>query len=275
MVLRNAEAGAGGASPPPEGGAPPAGDPPAGGGAPDPWKRDFIPDSMYGATPEETFGKLAEAWKGLREGESRRPQPGKSPEEYTFDASKNEKIAPYFRDAASDPLLKVAQEVAHKVGMPKDHFGAFVTQLYEQAVDKKLLGPMYSPETEARALADRLAPGKSWEEAKPMVAKALADATGFADVLGQQLKLSDGAKNLLGALADEADGVELLAALSGAMKQVPGFALPGVKGGEAGGWDKRRLDAAVADERYSPYSPKFDKAFRAEVDAAMRSFYGN
>lgn len=275
MVLRNAEAGAGAGSPPADGGTPPAGDPPPSGGAPDPWKRDFLPDSVYGTTPEETFGKLADAWKGLREGESKRPQPGKSPDEYTFDVSKNEKIAPYFRDAAGDPLLKVAQEVAHKVGMPKDHFGAFVTQLYEQAVDQKLLGPMYSPETEARTLAQRLAPGKSWEEAKPIVTKALGDATGFVEVLGQQLKMSDGAKGLLAALVDEADGVELITALSGAMKQVPGFALPGVKGGETGGWDQRRLDAAVADERYSPYSPKYDKAFRAEVDAAMRQFHGN
>ncbi len=281
MVLRNAEAGAGAGAAGAEGGAGDAGAAAAaaaaaaGGGASDPWKRDFIPDSMYGATPEETFGKLADAWKGLREGESKRPQPGKSPDEYTFDASKNEKIAPYFQNAAADPLLKVAQEVAHKIGMPKDHFGAFVTQLYEQAVDNKLLGPMYSPETEARTLAERLAPGKSWAEAKPIVTKALGDATGFIDVLGQQLKISDGAKGLLGALVDEADGVELVNALAGAMKQVPGFALPGVKGGDTGGWTQQRLDAAVADDRYSPYSPKYDKAFRAEVDAAMRQFHGN
>ncbi|GLK72597.1 hypothetical protein GCM10017643_27130 [Ancylobacter dichloromethanicus] len=286
MVLRNGEAGAGagaagaegggagaGAGAGGEGGAGAAGA--AGGGAADPWKRDFIPESMYGATPEETFGKLADAWKGLREGESKRPQPGKSAEDYTFDASKNEKIAPYFKDAASDPFLKVAQEVALKVGMPKEHFGAFVTQLYEQAVDNKLLGPVYSPETEARTLAQRLAPGKSWDEAKPIVAKAQADAVGFTDVLGQQLKLSDGAKALLGALADEADGVEMITALSGAMKQVPGFALPGVKGGDTGGWTKESLDKAMTDPRANPYAREYDKDFRARIDAGFRQLHGN
>lgn len=272
MVLCNAESGAGGGSPPPaDGGTPPAGDPPPS----DPWKRDFLPDSVYGASPEETFGKLADAWKGLREGESKRPQAGKNADEYAFDASKNEKLAPYFQNADADPFLKMAREVAHKVGMPKEHFGAFVTQLFEGAVDAKLLGPVYSPEAEARALADRLAPGKSWAEAKPVVVKAHADATGFADVLGQQLQLGDGAKGLLSALVDEADGVELLNALANSMKQVPGFALPGVKGGESGGWTKEKLDAAVTDPRYSPYSAQHDKAWRESVDAGMRQFYGN
>lgn len=271
MVLRNADTGSGGGNPPPADGSgstpPPA--------ATDPWKRDFLPDSMYGATPEETFGKVADAWKGLREEAGKRPQPGKTPEEYAFDASKNEKLAPYFKDAAADPMLKIAQKVAHAVGMPKDQFSGFVTQLYEQAIDAKLLGPVYSPEAEVRALADRLAPGKSWAEAKPIVQKAHADATGFVDVLGKQLQLSDSAKGLLGALVDEADGVELVTALSGAMGKLPGFTLPGVNGGDTGGWTQEKLDAATADERYSPYSPKYDKTFRAQVDAAFQQFYGN
>lgn len=276
MVLRNADGGAGGSPPandPPP--ANPGGDPPPANPPPvDPWKRDFLPESMYGATPEETFAKVADAWKGLREGESKRPQPGKSADEYVFDASKNEKIARYFSDA-NDPLMKVAKEVAHAIGMPKEHFSGFVGQLFEKAADAKLLGTPYSPEVEARTLGERLAPGKSWAEAKPIVQKAHADALGFTEVLGQQLQLSDGAKGLLGALVDEADGVELVNALAGSMKQVPGFTLPGVKGGDTGGWTKEKLDAAATDERYSPYSPKYDMAYRAQIDAAFRQFYGN
>ncbi|WGD31287.1 hypothetical protein AncyloWKF20_05535 [Ancylobacter sp. WKF20] len=289
MVLRNADAGSGG-------GNAPAGDAGAGGnagaghagaaaaaaaaaaagaGAADPWKRDFLPESMYGATPEETFSKVADAWKGLREAESRRPQPGKSADEYVLDVSKNEKLQPYFANADTDPFVKLAKDVAHEIGLPKDQFTGFVTKLFEKAIDGKMMGPLYSPEAEARSLGERLAPGKSWAEAKPIVQKAHADALGFTEVLGKQLALTDGAKSLLGALVDEADGVELVNALAGAMKPVPGFALPGVKGGDTGGWTQAKLDAAVADERYSPLSPKYDKGFRAQVDAAFQQFHGN
>lgn len=230
---------------------------------------------MYGTTPEETFGKLADAWRGLREAESRRPQAGKSADEYVLDVSTNEKLAPYFANADTDPMVKLAKDVAHEIGLPKEQFTGFVTKLFEKAIDGKVLGPLYSPEAEARTLGERLAPGKSWAEARPVVQKAHADALGFTDVLGKQLALSDGAKGLLGALVDEADGVELVNALAGAMKPVPGFALPGVKGGDTGGWTKAKLDAAVADPRYSPLSPQHDKGFRAEVDAAFRQFHGN
>lgn len=277
MVLREGEdgAGAGGQQPGDAGAAAAAAAAAgAGGGAPDPWKRDFLPESMYGAKPEETFGKLADAWKGLREAESRRPQPGKTPDEYTVDTSKNEKLAPYFKNP-NDQVMKIAREVAHEIGLPKDHFGSFVTKLYEKAIDAKALGPVYSAEAEAKAIGERLAPGKPFAEAKPLIEKAVNEAKGFGQVLGEQLKLGEGAKGLLAALVDEAAGVELLSGLAAAMGKDPAFNIENLRSGDTGVWTKEKLDAAVADERYSPYSPKFDKAFRAQVDEGFRQVHGN
>lgn len=90
-------------------------------------------------------------------------------------------------------------------------------------------------------------------------------------MLGEELKLSEGAKGLLGALADEAAGVELMSAFSGAMAPLPAFATVGVP---AGGWTKESLEKAVADPRYNPMGRDFDKNFRAQVDAGFKQVFG-
>jgi hypothetical protein len=242
-------------------------DPAPGGAAPGLWA-DFLPDNIRGADDKETFGKLADAWKGMRDKEATRPQPPKSAAEYTLEPG--EKIKDYLKDP-NDPVLGFARDIALEIGLPKEHFGKLVTGIYEKAHEAGILGAQYNPQAELKSVAERIAPGKPWAEQKPLVERALKDASSFATVLGEQLKLSDGAKGLLGALTDEAAGIELMAALSGAMAPLPSFAAVGAP---AGGWTKESLDAAMKDERANPYSPKFDKDFAARLEQGFKHHYG-
>ena len=237
--------------------------------APDPFDRDFLPPDIRGAqSAEERFGKLADAWKGQRDREASRPQMPKTAAEYTFEPS--EKIAPYFKNA-DDPLMGLAREAALKAGLPKDGFGAFVGSLYEAAAEAGLLMQPYDATAEGQKIAERIAPGKSWAEARPLVAQVVTDAKGFVDVMGEQMKLSDGAKGVLQALTDEAAGIEIISALSMALGKEPAFARAGTVAGM--GWTKTSLDEAVKDPRYNPMAREYDKDFRAQVDAGFRQLY--
>lgn len=242
------------------------------GGAPaDPYWRDFLPANLKADKPEERFGRLADAWKEQRDRDAARPVPPKTAAEYPFEPS--EKAKPYFQ-AEKDPMLDLAREAALKAGLPKEAFGGFVNTLYEAAVDKGLLAPPYDPIAEGKRIAERVAPGKPWEQAKPEVARLVADMESFAGVLGDRLKLSDGGKALLKTFADEAGGVEVLQALSGVLGRDPAFGAGGGSAG-SGGWTKESLDKAVADPRYQLDSPQYDKAYREQVEAGFRSLYGS
>lgn len=241
-----------------------------GGGAPDPYWRDFLPAHLKADKPEETFGRLADEWKAGRDREASRPQPPKTAAEYAFEPS--EKIKGYFK--ADDPILGIARDAALEIGLPKDSFGKFVGKIYEVALEKGHLATPYDAMAEGRKIAERVAPGKSWEEAKPIVAGIVKEMESFAGVVADQLKLGDGAKGLLVSLADESSGIELLQALSGAMGKDPAFKVAG-NAAAAGQWTKERLDQAVADPRYQPHNPQYDKAYRAEVDAGFRQLYGS
>lgn len=261
-----APAGAGGGAP---GGAPAGGDPAGGAGAPDPYWRDFLPNDMKADKPEERFERLANGYKGLRDQIAARPQPPKTAAEYAFEPS--EKIKGYFKP--DDPILSIARDAALEIGLPKDSFGQFVGKIYEVAQEKGLLATPYDAMAEGRKIADRIAPGKSWEEAKSVVAGVVKEMESFAGVVADQLKLGEGAKGLLLSLTDEASGVELLQALSGAMGKDPAFKVSG-NAAASGQWTKESLDKAVADPRYNPLSPGYDKAFREQVDAGFRQVHG-
>ncbi|GLI25642.1 hypothetical protein XFLAVUS301_53160 [Xanthobacter flavus] len=224
---------------------------------------------MKAEKPEERFDRLANGYKGLRDQIAARPQPPKTAAEYAFEPS--EKIKSYIKP--DDPVLAIARDAAHEIGLPKDHFGKFVGKIFEVAQDKGLLAQPYDPLAEGRKIAERIAPGKSWEEAKPVVTGVVKEMESFAGVVADQLKLGEGAKGLLLSLTDEASGVELLQALSGAMGKDPAFKVAG-NAAAAGQWTKESLDKAVADPRYNPLSPGYDKAFREQVDAGFRQVHG-
>ncbi|MFG1300362.1 hypothetical protein V5F49_11265 [Xanthobacter sp. V3C-3] len=254
----------------------PAGAPEGQPGAPaappaaDPYWRDFLPADIKADKPEERFDRLANAWKSQRDQIAARPAPPKAATDYAFEPS--DKAKPYFQ-GEGDPLLDIAREAALQVGLPKDAFGRFVNTIYDAAVDKGLLAAPYDAIAEGRKIAERIAPGRQWPEAKADVARLVADMGSFADTLGDQLKLGDGAKSILKSLADEASGIELLQALSGSITKQPAFGGNGQPAG-TGGWTKEGLDKAVADPRYHPHSPQYDKEFRAKVDAGFRQVHG-
>ncbi|MFG1383243.1 hypothetical protein [Xanthobacter versatilis] len=271
--------GGGGGDPGAGGGAPAGGAPggaPGGGGAPaggapaaDPYWRDFLPQHIKADKPEERFDRLATEYKGLRDQIASRPAPPKTAAEYAFEPS--DKIKGYFQNP-NDPMLGIAREAALEVGLPKDAFGKFVGKIYETAAEKGLLAAPYDPQAEGQKIAERIAPGKSWAEAKPLVVAAVKDAESFAGVLADQLKLGEKAKGLLAGMSDDAAGVEILQALSGAMAKDPAFGAGGAGAG-AGSWTKESLDAAVKDPRYNPHSRDYDKAYRARVEAGFRQVY--
>lgn len=250
---------------------------PAGGGSAQPnggageafWTKYDLPDGLKGASAPEAYDRLYNGWKGLRDKEAQRVVP-KNAGEYTFDPA--DKIKPYFKKGADDPLLGVARETAHKHQFTNTQFGAFLNDLFTTAVEKNILPPLFDPAKEIETLGSLIAADKTGDDRKRAVEAALHEAEAFAPVLAQSLKLSDGAGKLLREIAGEAAGVELLRALKAGTRE---FGLqPGGQGAPQGGYSQADFDRDLKDERYNPFSPKYDKAWRDSVDAKARTLFG-
>lgn len=225
-----------------------------------------VPDGMKGTNWEEATGKLYEGWKGLRD-KTAAFAPPKDAASYTFEPG--DPIKPYFKKG-DDPIMSLARETAHKLGMPDTMFGPFINQLFGTAAEKGLLPQPYSPQKEIEAIGKLVAPQLAGPERDNAIKAAITEAEAFAPAFADHLKLSTPAKTLLGQLAQEAGGVELLRALKAANPNVS------VQVGgqpQQQGYTRADYDKDVADPRYSPFSGKYDKAFREGVDAKARELF--
>jgi hypothetical protein len=235
-----------------------------GGAAPQNWDFSDLPEGLRGKDNADTYGKVKGEYFNLRN-KAAAFAPPRDAKEYKFEPG--EKIKPYFAKA-DDPLMGLARETAHKLGMPDAHFGPFINGLFEAAIEKGMLPPAFDPAAEVEAIGQMVAPGKTGAELKTAVQAALTEAEAFAPALADSLKLSDGGKKLLVSLANERGGVELLRALKGAGKEF-GLQLGGQQQPQGYSWAD--YDRDVKDERYQAFGAKFDKTFREGVDAKMRA----
>lgn len=232
------------------------------------YQQHGVPDGMKGKSWEEASAKLYEGYKSTRDQLSQLAPP-KEPKDYGFTA--DPKIAPFFK-SGDDPLMNVARETAHKLGISDKHFGAFLNGVFTAGVDKGIIPPPFNPAAEIEAIGKMVAPGKSGADLKTAVEAALQEASAFAPAFADAAKFSPAAKSLLVSLADEAGGIELIRFLKDKSGEF-GVKLGG-EGQNAGGYSKADYDRDVADPRYSPRSEKYDKAWRESIDARARALFG-
>lgn len=227
-----------------------------------------VPDGAKGTTWEDAYDKLHATYKPLRDQVSQFAPP-KDAKSYAFTPA--EKLAPFFK-SADDPMMSIARETAHKLGMPDKHFGPFINDLFTTAMDKGLLPAPLNPQADIEAVGKLVAPGKSGAELKTAIETALQEASAFAPAFADAAKFSPAAKTLLTQLADEPAGIELIRFLKSKSAEF-GIQVGG-QGANQGGYTRADYDRDVADPRYSPRSEKYDKAWRESVDGKARTLFG-
>ena len=176
-------------------------------------------------------------------------------------------IAQKLPDMANDKALDVFREVAHANGLTNSQFSSTIAQFYAQLAEKGLL-----PDTiDRNAEIDKLLPkaGARAEREAAAVNRIQAvhnQVNGL--VANKTLSAKEGA-NIIG-LAATADGVMALEKLFGRMGE------HGLQSGGqgAGAATKESIAAEMRDPRYDTSSSKYDKVFRARVDADWRRLYG-
>lgn len=278
MLLRAPDdgGGTGGGDPPPGGG---AGDPPPGGGGngdpPAFTPPDFLPEHLRGKDPAETLAKLAPDWKAQRDGLAQRwtPPPDK-PEAYEF-APAAELKQFFADDPAKDPVVGVLRGVAHKIGMSADRFAPFVNDAVAELQKAGLIGAKDETAVDYAKEWPQLVPDDKKSLPEPeqkAAAKARLDtAQAFADTLKSRGDIDEGMHGEFGVLLETAAGVRLVEFMISGITKEKGFVFGGQGGG--GGYTMADYNRDSGDPRYSSTSPKYDPAFRADVDAKAKPLW--
>lgn len=236
---------------------------------------DFLPDHLRGKDVGETFARVAEDWKGLRDRVAQTPAPGKTVAEYAFTPS--EKSAPFLGDLANDPVLAVSQEAALKAGLSPKQFSDFVGQFYDTLADAGKLPQPYDAARERAALIGPDARFMSEAQQVEAVRPVLEGAARFLDGLKTTGELTPEAHALLGAQLDTAAGAKAIAAIAKlfAANGPRGLAMGGEAGGAGRPTTAADLRARQRDARNDPDSASFDRGFREKTQQMYREYYGD
>lgn len=238
------------------------------GGGDQGWKRpDWVPEQFGGKDAEEALKKAVDAWKGYRDKDAQRGPVPKEAAGYTYEPP--DALKPYF-GKADDPAMKAAQVAAAKHGMTLPQFQGFLSDTFGALAEAGALPKPFDAKSELDGVAKTLNLGSD-QAGRAELAKVVTESAAFAEGLAGQLKLGDGAKNILLALADTGEGIVLLNALKGHM----GSRGPQVDGrGNNGAVTKEDLQAWSGKPEIDPKSPKFDQRERERYDAAYKRLHG-
>jgi hypothetical protein len=226
------------------------------------WKNIGIPGHMLKETPEDTLAEVFKGWKGYRDKQAEQGAVGKSADDYKFEFA--DELKPFFPNG-DDPALKAFQSVAHKHGLPVKLANTIINEVFAPLAKEGKLPQPFDPKAEMDAIAQVL--GKSGAEAAPAIEQATAELEGWAKNIGQQLKLDEAEQVELESLLFTRGGFGLLRKLQGAGGG-EGFKLGGSTPGVLSRTD---LEAMQSDPRFSPESPKYDRAFRERYETAWRN----
>jgi hypothetical protein len=220
---------------------------------------DGLPDQFRGQTERETIDKLFAEVNG-------RPKPPATAKDYKFELSPEMKEK--FGELKDDKVLPLWAEVAHELGLDDKGATAAFEKLY-QKMDKAGLvdhGPNYDAEIK------KLMPNAGNDrERMQSVQSRINGAQAFIQGLETNGTLTKEQAANLHALTDTANGVMTMEALQKAMGGT------GIVNGGAPANGRRSKDAIktdMADPRYDPLSPKYDKAFQERIDTEYRGLYG-
>jgi hypothetical protein len=219
---------------------------------------EFLPPEIYeGKSAQEQFEALAKNWKLLRDKLATNAGAPKSADEYSYELADD--VKELAGDIpADDPAIQVLREEAHAAGLSGDQFKTLVPKLIERFAKEGIFSDPIDYKKEIEKLGGKESALKRTYKISQMGDKLLAEK-----------QIDKTMREELESLNSTAAGVKLVEFLLGGKEH----GLQAGAGTPAGGFTKEQLDEMVADERYDTSSPKYDKAFRADVEEKFKRFY--
>lgn len=188
-----------------------------------------------------------------------------APEKYTFTPA--EAVAPYLPDVANDPVMKVAQQAAHKHGLGDKQFSAFVNEFMGGLVSGQMLEDPFSAEKERAIVAGDVQDPAARAKKADQVA---TDTIAFIDAMQAQGKIPKETADWAKGRTDRGHFLNFVQAMRAG---TPGLELGGQ--GTPGAVTMADLQKRQADPRNQFGGPQYDAAFAAETDRLYRNVIGD
>lgn len=195
-----------------------------------------MPETLRGATDQETIDKLLAAQSAL-------PKAPATADEYAFTPS--EEFVKTHGDLKDDPALAIGRQVAHKMGLGPQQFQTLVETFYGQMNEAGLLQPPIDASAEIAKLMPKDGDGITKKSA---ALKRITGVHGWVEGLRAAGNITQTEANNLVALTVVADGVTVLE------KLMSKWGSTGVVGGAGGGLNGAS-DASTTEKRLQSLYP--------------------
>lgn len=228
---------------------------------------DKLPEHLRGTSDKETIDKLWASASGLREEMAKRGSVPEKPDGYKLELG--EDLAKVFGDPTKDPGTQIFRNLAAKHKLTAEQ----ASGLYKDWHADLLAQGVYKPldiGVEAKKLLGSDANGLSIDQVKAKAGARWNDAVTWVDGMIASKALSPELGVLAKAIAETADGIQLLETWKGGMRETG--LQPG--GQIAGSVTKEQLDQRNNDPRGNPMDPRFEPAFERQTQEMFRAFYG-
>lgn len=248
----------------------------AGGGNPDPspasalHKPAGLPDSFIGRSDIETLDRVAAAFNDLRAKDSQRPRASEKADDYVLGELPAE-LKVFGDNMAKDPAFAHLRTAAMKHDIAPAQFAGFMQEMIAGMHASGSLRPeaIFDPKAELAKLVPDAAAALTPAEREAAAQQRLTEAGAFLQSLEGKGLAKEHVQVLADSLTFDAAGVKAVEALRSLISS--GQSIP--SGGAGQGITAEQLRARTADPRNDPNSPKFDRAFWQETQAAYQRLY--
>jgi hypothetical protein len=235
---------------------------------PGPYRPKDLPAHFAGQSDQETIDRILRAYQGARADIAQFGEVPKDPTGYTFEP--NDKVKEYLVADGDNALVQGALAALHKAGLREKQAPLALNELMGWLIDMNVVEPSVDIAAERQALVPDTARGLPPDEQLKMADRRIADNIAAVKALEARQLLPREAVDALLTLGDTRHGHAVFELLGRLTQEAP-LAM----GGTATADSEQGLDAAMQDPRYRSTSPKFDPAYRAEVDRRLKRLYGD
>jgi len=220
-----------------------------------------LPEALRGTNDRETIDKLC--------GEvASRPKPPATAKDYKYEFEKD--FTDKFGDLKDDPVLPMWSEIALELGLDNKTAQAVVPKLFDKLAKAGLIAPPVDMDKELL----KLEPNETDPVRRASKAATRVNAIG-TKLQGLQTRgiLNKTDMVRLSTMYLDADAVMTYEKIINLIPDEHG--LQSVHGaGPGGGETKDTIKAKMNDPRYDSLNPKYDAAYRKQVDAEWRRLHG-
>lgn len=185
-------------------------------------------------------------------------------DDYAFTPT-SEALKPYFAKS-DDPAMANARSAAAELGIAPEIFSALLEKTFGPLAEQGAFPAPFDAAAELRRLGQAWGHGET-PEGRAALSRELGEIVTFAENFAKSAGLDPAAAGELSAMADTAAGAQALRAIQRAV--AGGGPTPG--GAPAAAMSLASLQAQMTDERYNPSSPKYDRAWRADLDKRIQT----